>query len=92
MHSDQKVCIVLRKCYTLERKMGKVVLKRTNLLLEEGKVSELRRRLRARSNSEAVRMAIDRELAAKEALAALRSLRERGTLEDVFHRLRSDHK
>jgi hypothetical protein len=72
--------------------MGKVVLKRTNLLLEEGKVSELRRRLRARSNSEAVRMAIDRELAAKEALAALRSLRERGTLEDVFHRLRSDHK
>jgi Arc/MetJ family transcription regulator len=72
--------------------MGSVVLKRTNLLLEEGKVNELRRRLRARSNSEAVRIAIDRELAAKEALAALRSLRERGTLKDVFHRLRSDQK
>jgi hypothetical protein len=72
--------------------MGSVVLKRTNLLLEEGKVDELRRRLRARSNSEAVRIAIDRELAAKEALAALRSLRERGTLKDVFHRLRSDQK
>lgn len=72
--------------------MGSVVLKRTNLLLEEGKVNELRRRLSARSNSEAVRIAIDRELAAKEALAALRSLRERGTLKDVFHRLRSDQK
>jgi len=84
--------MILRDCYTLEPKMGSVVLKRTNLLLEEGKVNKLRRRLRARSNSEAVRIAIDRELAAKEALAALRSLRERGTLKDVFHRLRSDQK
>ncbi len=70
--------------------MGATVLKRLNLVLEERKVNELRRRLRARSKSEAVRMAIDRELAAKDALAALRRLRKRGTLEDFFGRLRSD--
>ena len=65
-------------------------VKRVNLLLEERKVRKLRRELRARSNSEAVRMAIDRELAAKEALNALRRLSERGTLEDVFDRLRPE--
>jgi len=90
MHA--RVCIMDTVYYTLELDMSVVTLKRTNLLLEHKKVKRLRRELRARSNSEAVRMAVDRELAAREALAALRRLQERGTLEDVFHRLRSDHK
>ncbi len=66
--------------------MGATVLKRLNLVLEERKVNELRRRLRARSKSEAVRIAIERELAADTGLAALRELSRRASLEDVFHR------
>ena len=61
-------------------------------MVEPDKVRQLRRVLRVRSDSEAVRLAIERQLAAKEALAALRRLRDRGTLEDVFGRLRSDRK
>jgi len=61
-------------------------------MVEPDKVRQLRRKLGARSDSEAVRLAIERQLAAKEALAALRRLRDRGTLEDVFGRLRSDRK
>lgn len=73
--------------------MSRTVLKRTNLLLETKQLNQLRRKLRARSNSEAVRTAIDHELAAEVALGALGRLRENGTLEDVFHRrLRSGRK
>ncbi len=68
--------------------MARRQLKRTNILLEINKVNQLRRRMRARSNSEAVRVAVEWALAAKEALTALRRLRARGTLEDVFGRLR----
>jgi hypothetical protein len=68
--------------------MASAVLKRKNFMVEEAKVRRLRRTLGARSDSEAVRLAIERELAAKEALTALRRLRARGTLEDVFGRLR----
>lgn len=68
--------------------MAGMLLKRTNLLLEMPKVRQLRRRLRARSNSEAVRMAIDRELATAGIQDALRGLRARGTLQDVFGRAR----
>jgi hypothetical protein len=66
-------------------------LKRRNFIVEPDKVRQLRRALMARSDSEAaVRLAIERQLAAKKALAALRRLRDRGTLEDVFGRLRSN--
>ena len=69
--------------------MRGAVLKRHNLMVEIDKVRRLRRQLKARSNSEAVRMAIERELAITGIQEALRALRERGTLEDVFHRVRT---
>jgi hypothetical protein len=66
--------------------MGTVRLERINLILERNKLTELRRAYGARNNSEAVRVAIDQQLAIKGIQAALRGLRELGTLEDVFHR------
>ncbi len=66
--------------------MPKATLKRVNLMLEEGKLRRLRRQNRARSNSEAVRMAIDRELAITGIQNALRSLQRIGGVEDVFNR------
>lgn len=72
--------------YTPEEVMGKAVLTRTNLLLETGKVRQLRRALRSRSNSEAVRRVIEERLAVEEGLEALQGLRRVGGLEDVFGR------
>jgi hypothetical protein len=66
--------------------MARVLLKRRNLMVDEGKIRRLRRALGARSNSEAVRIAVDRELATTLGLDALQQLTERGTLEDVFNR------
>ena len=61
-------------------------IRRTNLLLDLGKVRQLRKALRLRSNSEAVRRAIDERLAVEAGLNALRDLRKLGGLEDVFGR------
>ena len=61
-------------------------LTRTNLLLESGKVQQLRKTLHSRSNSEAVRRVIEERLAAEVGLGALRALRELGGPEDVFGR------
>ena len=61
-------------------------IRRTNLLLDLGKVRQLRKVLRLRSNSAAVRWAIDERLAVEAGLNALRDLRELGGLEDVFGR------
>ena len=72
--------------------MAEAALKRVNLILEKGKLNRLRRELGARSNSEAVRIAIDRELAAEKALGALGKLRANGTLRDVFQRVRTGQK
>jgi hypothetical protein len=66
--------------------MSRASLTRTNLLLETGKVRRLREALRSRSNSEAVRLVIDERLAVEAGLRALRRLRKRGGLEDVFNR------
>jgi hypothetical protein len=66
--------------------MGRTALTRTNLLLETGKIRRLRRALRSRSNSEAVRRVIDERLAVEGGLRALRNLRTLGGLEDVFGR------
>ena len=63
-----------------------MALTRTNLLLETEKVRRLRKTLRSRSNSEAVRLAIDERLAAEAGLHALRALRNVGGPEDVFGR------
>jgi hypothetical protein len=72
--------------------MCAATLNRTNLLPEEKKVKQLRRQLRARSNSEAVRIAIDGELAITGIQEALPGLRSRGTLEDVFNRAAASRK
>ena len=60
---------------------------RTNLLLEPGTVRRLRKALRSRSNSEAVRRVIDERLAVETGLVALRSLRKLGGPDDVFGRV-----
>jgi hypothetical protein len=67
--------------------MSKIAFTRTNLLLEVGKVRRLRKALQSRSNSEAVRRAIDERLALEAGLRALRSLRKLGGVEDVFGRV-----
>lgn len=69
--------------------MARASFKRVNLLLEERKVWKLRRELRARSNSEAVRIAIDRELATSMGLHALKRLRDLRAIDDVFRRASS---
>lgn len=66
--------------------MEKVTLKRKNLMVEPDKVRRLRRQLRARSESEAVRIAIDRELATSMGLNALKRLRDLRAIDDVFNR------
>lgn len=69
--------------------MSKIALTRTNLLLEVGKVRRLRKALQSRSNSEAVRRAIDERLALEAGLRALRNLRKLGGVDDVFGRVRA---
>jgi hypothetical protein len=69
--------------------MNKGALTRTNLLLETGKIRRLRKALQSRSNSEAVRRAIDERLAVETGLAALRNLRNLGGPEDLFGRARA---
>ena len=63
--------------------MRRAALTRTNLLLETGKIRRLRKALRSRSNSEAVRRVINERLAVETGLRALRRLRALGGLEDV---------
>ena len=66
--------------------MRRTALTRTNLVLETGKIRKLRKALRSRSNSEAVRRVIDERLAAEAGLEALRELKRLGGPEDVFGR------
>jgi hypothetical protein len=66
--------------------MARTVLTRTNLLLETGKVRQLRKAYKSRSNSEAVRLSINESLAVESGIRALRTLRKLGGLEDVFGR------
>jgi hypothetical protein len=49
----------LRWDYTSRETMDTTGLTRHNLMLEKGKVDRLRRQLRAQSNSEAVRKAVE---------------------------------
>jgi len=79
----------IERNYTLEEGVSKTAMTRTNLLLETGKVRQLRKALRSRSNSEAVRRAIDERLAVETGLEALRSLRKLGGPDDVFGRARA---
>ena len=72
--------------------MAHAVLHRMNFMVERAKINRLRRRLGARSNSEALRIIIDRELAIDGIQEALENLRARGTLQDVFGRVRPKHR
>lgn len=67
--------------------MSEVTLKRKNLMVEPNEVRRLRLELGARSESEAVRIAVHEQLATAGIQNALRALRKRGTLRDVFNRL-----
>jgi hypothetical protein len=69
--------------------MSRAALTRTNLLLEVGKVRQMRKTLQSRSNSEAVRFVIEERLAVETSLQALRNLRKLGGPEDVFGRARA---
>ena len=82
----QAIVYNCRHTYTLEKVMNRTALTRTNLLLEAGKVRRLRKALRSRSNSEAVRRVIDERLAVETGLEALQSLRRLGGPDDVFGR------
>jgi hypothetical protein len=73
-------------CLLPEGNVSRTALRRTNLVLEIEKVRRLRKALRSRSNSEAVRLVIDERLAAETGLQALRNLQKFGGLEDVFNR------
>ena len=59
---------------------------RKNVMLEEPKVARLVKRLGARSESEAIRIAIDDFLFADEVMTHVRALRRRGTLRDAYRR------
>ena len=54
-------------------------LDRKNFIVDGSKVKKLKRVLRTASESEAIRVAVDRALNAEEAIAALERLRKRGT-------------
>jgi len=54
-------------------------LDRKNFIVDGSKVKKLKRVLQAASESEAIRVAVDRALNAEEAIAALERLRKRGT-------------
>lgn len=67
-------------------------LTRINLLLDIGKVQRLRKALRSRSNSEAVRRVIDERLIVEKGFQVLRGVRKFGGPEDVFGRARAKKK
>ena len=54
-------------------------LDRKNFIVDGSKVKRLKRVLGTSSESEAIRVAVDRALNAEEAIAALERLRKRGT-------------
>jgi hypothetical protein len=70
----------------------KRTIRRTDLLLDLGKVRKLRKALHLSSNSEAVRRAIDERLAIEAGLNALRDLRKFGGLDDIFGRASAKRK
>ena len=66
------------------------VLARKNLMVDEEKVRALKRVLGVATESEAVRIAVRDRLALEEAQAALRRIRARGGIDDVFRRSAQD--
>lgn len=80
------MCLTVAKPTHHEADMSDGALTRTNILLDSRKVRRLRKVLRSRTNSEAVRRAIEERLAAEEGLRALRKLQKLGGPADVFGR------
>lgn len=66
--------------------MGAVQMARVNLIVDKASVGKLRKLLGTRSDSEAVRAAVEHRLASLQALDALHRLQAIGKLEDVFSR------
>lgn len=64
-------------------------LARKNLVVDERDIRTLRRVLGVATESEAVRIAVKERLALEEAQAALRRIRKRRGVEDVFRRRES---
>lgn len=61
-------------------------LVRKTLLLEEDKVRKLMKKLKAKSESEAIRIVIDDRLLAEEVMDNFQQLRRRGTVQDAYKR------
>lgn len=61
-------------------------LVRKTLMLEEDKVRKLMKRLKAKSESEAIRIVIDDRLLAEEVMDNFQQLRRRGTVQDAYKR------
>lgn len=61
-------------------------LARKNLMVDEEEVRALKRVLEVSTESEAVRIAVRGRLALEEAQEALRRIRSRGGIDDVFRR------
>lgn len=59
---------------------------RKNLIVNESQIKQLRRVLGVQTESEAVRIAVSRALHTRQALTALRRMRARGTIADVYRR------
>jgi|SRR5215469_3946605 len=88
----RKLCIIYIERTHWRFDMSKAAITRTNLLLEVSKIRQLRKALKSRSNSEAVRITIDERLSVEAGLAALRTLRKLGGPEDVFGRASAKNK
>ncbi len=61
-------------------------LVRKTLMLEEDKVRKLMKKLKAKSESEAIRIAIDDRLSAEEVMDHFLKLQRRGTVQDAYKR------
>lgn len=65
-------------------------LSRKNLMVNAEAIRALKQVLKAPTESEAVRIAVEDRLALEEAQAAFQRIRRRGGLDDVFHRSAPD--
>ena len=63
-------------------------LTRKNVMLEEDQVQRLVEQLRAKSESEAIRIAIADRLFEEEVMQQIQQLRHRGTLRDAYQRVK----
>lgn len=65
-------------------------LVRKNVMLEEEKVRKLAKKLKTKSESKAIRAAIDDFLFSDEVMEHVRGLRRRGTVRDAYRRVKGN--